>query len=145
MGQKEPDDFATRGFFGIEIDGVNVGTFRAADGLTVQREVVEYHEGGENSRTHKLLGPTRWSNITLSRGLTDNVEFYNWMKQTIEAQEISRKNGSIILYAPDGKAKMRWDFLNGWPCRWEGPRFESMEHEIAIETLEIAHDGFTCK
>src|SRR5512140_2680417 len=90
------DDYFTDAFFKVEIDGLTVADFREADGLSVHREVVEYHEGGENTKTHKLLGPTRFSNIVLRRGVTTNEEFWKWMKQTIDGQTIERKNGALI-------------------------------------------------
>src|SRR5262245_24907507 len=115
--------------FGIELDGIVVAFFKEADGLTVYREVVEYQEGGENTMTHKLLGPTRWSNIVLRMGLTDNEEFWKWMKKTIDGQEIERKNGAVISYSQDGQTPLkRWDFKGGWVCRYEGPRTNSLEN-----------------
>ena len=146
MGKSpHPDEYFVGAYFKVEIDGVAVADFREADGLTVHREVVEYQEGGENSKTHKLLGPTRWSNIVLRRGVSSSVDFWTWMKKTIDAQEIERKNGAIIAVNQKGEPKARWDFVGGWPCRYEGPRMDSLDSEIKIELIEIAHDGFTFK
>jgi phage tail-like protein len=141
----EADDHLVAGYFKVEIDGIAAAEFREAEGLTVQREIIEYQEGGENGRTHKLLGPTRWSNIILRHGMTDNVDFFTWMKKTIAAAPVERKNGSIMLVNQKGDVKVRWDFTNGWLCRWEGPRPDSLQNDVPIETLEIAHDGFEMK
>jgi phage tail-like protein len=145
VGNPHPDEYLGGAQFKIEIDGITVAAFREADGLSVHREVVEYHEGGENTKTHKLLGPTRWSNIVLRRGITDSMDFYDWMKKTIDAATIERKNGAIIATDQKGQPKMRWDFTGGWPCRYEGPRMEALDADLKIELLEIAHDGFEMK
>lgn len=137
-----PDDYLLSNYFVVELDSIQCAAFREADGLTVQREVVEYHEGGENTKMHKLLGPTRWSNIVLKRGFTSSADFWDWMKETIDAQEIKRRNGAIVSYDRKGQESGRWDFTGGWPARYEGPRMDSLQNEIKIELLEIAHDGF---
>jgi phage tail-like protein len=141
----EPDDYLQGAYFVVELDGLMETVFQEAEGLTVTREVVEYHEGGENGKMHKLLGPTRWQNIVLRTGVTWSDDFFKWAKKTIDGQEIERKNGAIVLCDREGKPKIRWDFTNGWPCRWEGPRLSSHDHDLKIELLEIAHDGFEMK
>jgi phage tail-like protein len=55
--------------------------------------------------------------------------------------KIARKNGSIILLNDAGEEKMRWNFQAGWPAKWTGPSFNAMGNEVAIETLEIVHEG----
>lgn len=147
MAIPKPDDYFVVEYFKVEVDGVAVADFREADGLSVSREVIEYHEGGENSKTHKLVGPTRWSNIVLRRGTTVSTDFFDWMKQTIEAAEIPRKNGAVIATDRAGIPKMRWDFKKGWICRYEGPRMDAgaMTGEVKVEMIEIAHDGFEYK
>ncbi|MCA1702769.1 MAG: phage tail protein, partial [Actinobacteria bacterium] len=52
-----------------------------------------------------------------------------------------RRNGSIILRDDAGKDMLRFNFFEGWPCKWEGPAFNAKGSEVAIETLEIAHEG----
>ena len=52
-----------------------------------------------------------------------------------------RKNGSIIVLDTQGQERVRWNFRNGWPTKWDGPDFTSKGNDVAIETLEIAHEG----
>jgi len=54
-----------------------------------------------------------------------------------------RKNGSIVLMDETGEEKLRWNFVNGWPTKWTGPSFNATSNEIAVETLEIVHEGLT--
>jgi phage tail-like protein len=78
--------------------------------------------------------------ISLKRGVTNDAELWAWRKKTIEGT-IERKNGSILLYDDAGKEKVRWNFVGGWPTKWTGPTFNATGNEVAIETLEIAHEG----
>lgn len=127
--------------FKVTIDEIEAADFREAEGLTAQREVVEYQEGGENTRTHKLVGQTRFSNIVLRRGTSASTDLFEWVKKTIDGT-IERKNGAIIALDRKGEPVVRWDFKNAWPCRYEGPDFRAGESEVAIELIELAHDGF---
>ena len=131
--------------FKVKIDGIDgVTDFKAAEGLSVQREVVEVYEGGDNSKHHKLIGGTRYSNIVLRRGTTDNVELFKWVKETIDGK-ITRRDGSVTALNQQGDPVISWEFTRAWPCRYEGSDFHAGTDEVAIETLELAHDGFKKK
>jgi len=141
----ENDKFLQQYRFKVTLDEVEAADFVEARGLTAQRDVVEYHEGGENTRHHKLVGPTRYSNIILAHGTSDSTELWDWIKKAIDG-EVKRKNGSIIALLRNGEpAGIRWDFKNAWPCRYEGPDFKAAVSVMTIETLELAHDGFEMK
>lgn len=139
------DRFNQRYRFQVKIDGLDgVTDFRAIEGLDVQLEVVELYEGGENSRHHKLVGGTRYTNLVLRRGTTDSLELFTWVKETIQGK-ITRRNGSIVALDQKGDPVSRWEFKNAWPCRYEGPDFAAATDELAIEAIELAHDGFEMK
>lgn len=131
--------------FRVEIDGLDgVTDFRAAEGLTVQLDVVELYEGGENSRHHKLIGGTRYGNLVFRRGTTDSLDLYSWVKETVLGN-ITRRNGAVTALNKAGEPVVRWEFKNAWPCRYEGPDFASEANELAVESIELAHDGFEMK
>ena len=128
--------------FIIEIDGQSVGNFNSCTGLTMETDVLEYQEGGENTKVCKFIGQTRQSNIVLERGFSTSKELWEWHREILkESGKVERKNGSIILQDQDGKELMRWNFFRGWPCRWVGPNLSSDDSAIAIEVMEIAHEG----
>lgn len=52
-----------------------------------------------------------------------------------------RKNGSIVLLNDSGDEKMRWNFVSAWPTKWAGPSFNATSNEVAVETLELVHEG----
>jgi phage tail-like protein len=129
----------------LEIDGITQAGFTECSGFGASTDPIEYREGNENPKTdvktvRKLPGLTKFDNISLKWGLTDSHELYNWYRETTKGK-VDRKNGSIILLDLEGKEKVRWNFRNGWPAKWTGPSLNSTGNEVAIETLEIAHEG----
>lgn len=127
--------------FMIEIDGIAQGNFSECTGLDATTESIEYREGGNNLTVRKIPGKTTYGDITLKWGLTDSHELWDWRKQTIQGT-IVRKNGSIVVYDPaNAKEVARWNFVRGWPAKWDGPHFDAKGKDIALETLTIAHEG----
>ena len=126
--------------FRVEIDGLTRAGFREASGLDTTTDVIEYREGSDATTIRKLPGMTKFSNITLKRGVTDDDELMKWRQQVMDGT-IVRKSGSIVVMAEDGSEKLRWNFQEGWPTKWTGPSFNATGNEVAIETLEIAHEG----
>jgi phage tail-like protein len=126
--------------FLVEIDGVTQAGFSDCSGFGSSTDPIEYREGGENKTVRKLPGLTKHTNITLKWGLTDSKELYNWYRDVVNGT-IQRKNGSIIVLDLEGDEKVRWNFFSGWPTKWDGPDFTAKGNDVAIETLEIVHEG----
>ncbi|MDZ7306124.1 MAG: phage tail protein, partial [candidate division KSB1 bacterium] len=96
--------------------------------------------GGVNHASHKFVGRTKQNNITLKWGLTNSRDLYDWYRDVVNGR-IRRRTGSIVVLDLEGNETVRWNFRNGWPTKWEGPAFTAKGNEVAIETLEIAHEG----
>ncbi len=127
--------------FHLEIEGVTQAGFSEVSGLSNETEVIEYREGGDKVNTaRKLPGLTKYGNLVLKRGVTADNSLWNWRKTVIEGA-VERRSGSIILLDESRTEILRWNFFNGWPCKWEGPALKAKSNEVAIETLEIAHEG----
>lgn len=127
--------------FLVEIDGITIANFMECSGLESETEVLEYREGGEPNVVRKLPGLTFYTNILLMRGVSDSKELYEWRKNVINGQ-IARKNGSIVLLNEKREEVARWNFREGWPCRMSGPDLSALESDVAIEEIEICHEGF---
>jgi phage tail-like protein len=132
------------GRFLVEIGSEVVANFQECTGLTVEVEVQEYVEGGNNEFVHKLPGRMKYTNITLKRGISDNPQFATW-RPKIEGGKISvePKNLSIILFNHAGETVKRWEVTDAYPVKWTGPDMRASSMEVAIETLEIAHSGWS--
>lgn len=132
-------------WFGVEFQGSVSGAFRECSGLGSENEVVEYKASGEKGDfvVKKVPGRLKWNNITLKRGITDSMDLWKWRK-LVEQGNVTeaRKNGSITMYDTKGTEIARWNFTNAWPSKLTGPSANAGNNEVAIEELEIAHEGY---
>jgi phage tail-like protein len=126
--------------FLVELDGITQAGFSDCSGFGASTDPIEYREGGENKTPRKLPGLTKFSNITLKWGLTDSRELYDWYRDVVNGK-IQRKNGSIVVLDLEGNEKVRWNFLNAWPTKWDGPDFTAKGNDIAIDMLELVVEG----
>lgn len=124
--------------FLVEIDGITQAGFSDCTGFGASNDPIEYREGGFPENTvRKLPGQTKYPNITLKWGLTDSRELYDWYRDVTKGK-IDRKSGSIILIDLEGKEKIRWNFFEAWPTKWDSVDFSAKGTDVAIETLELA-------
>jgi phage tail-like protein len=128
--------------FYVIFDGEAQGVFTEVSGLQIEVDIMEYQEGGNNSFIHRLPGFTKISTITLKRGMTKSNEFFKWCAATASGT-ITRRHISIVMYDTAGNELMHWDFPYAYPVKWIGPQFRASEAAVAIETLELAHEGMT--
>jgi phage tail-like protein len=132
-------------WFGVEFQGQVVGAFRECTGLGSENEVVEYKASGQKGEfvIKKVPGRLKWNNITLKRGITDAMDMWKWRK-LIEQGNIdsARKNGTITMYNQQGTAVAKWNFTNAWPSKLTGPSANAGNNEVAIEELELTHEGY---
>jgi phage tail-like protein len=127
--------------FAVEIDSVFAAGFNEASGLQAEIEVQEYREGGVNEYIHKRAGPARYpSNLILKKGITDSAELWSWYCNVLQGQ-IERKSLAVVLMDSTGAEKRRWTFQNAYPVKWAGPDFKAQSSEVAIESMELAHEG----
>lgn len=128
--------------FLVEIDGIARGAFQEVSGLDSSIEVIEQRHGGENITTRKYPGQVKFSNISLKWGMAEDTDLYEWHRQWATGDPAAeRKSGSIVLLDRRGEEKARWNFFEAWPAKWDGPGLNAEGSEIAIEMLELAHEG----
>jgi phage tail-like protein len=127
--------------FLLDWGGTRVG-FTEVTGLDSQVEVIEYREG--NSKEYSKLkqpGLRKFSNITLKRGtMGDDKEFYLWIRG-VNLQTVDRRNITISLLNEAHEPVFSWKVKNAWPVKVQASDLKADGNEIAIETLEIAHEG----
>jgi phage tail-like protein len=127
--------------FRLEIDGLTVGSFRECSGLAADGNSVDYREGTDIPRSvRKLIGLQSYPNVTLKRGYTTNPELWNWYKNIVNGIS-DRRNGSVILMDEQRKDVMRWSIENMWIKKIEAPSFNATANEVAVETVELVHEG----
>lgn len=126
--------------FLVEIDGITRAAFQECSGFNSTIEVIDYREGGENTTMRKLPGKTSYDNISLRWGMTDDNELYQWHREATRGN-VERKTGSIVLLDNRGDEVARWNFIRAWPTAYTGPDLNATANEVAIESLELAHEG----
>src|SRR4029450_8276475 len=126
--------------FLVEIDSISRAAFHEASGFDSSIDVIEHREGGENTTARKLPGQTKFSNITLKWGITGDTELYDWHRAAVEG-DLQRKTGSIGPLGRKGEEVARWNFKRGWPAKYMASELNAEGNDVAIETLEIAHEG----
>lgn len=133
------DPYAQFNFL-IEIDGITRGAFTEASGLAAEQEIIDYREGNEDTVVRKLPGLKTFTKIMLKRGWTQDAELWLWRKTAIDGK-VERKAGAIIVLDEAREEALRFQFKEGWICKWEGPQLNSTTNEAAIESIEICHEG----
>jgi len=115
--------------------------FKSVSGLRYETEVVPVLAGGVNDKTFNLVGATKWPNLVLKQGFTKSSQLIKWRQDWITGAARSRLPGKITLLDTALQPQAVWSFDRGWPCKWDISEFDASKSELAIETLEIAHDG----
>lgn len=130
--------------FQVDVGGVT-GFFMTIDGLGSETETTDHKimaAQGKESITRKIPGRLTWGDITLKRGLTSNMDFYNWAKLALDGKlSEARANGSIIMYDEALTQIAVWEFNNAWCSKISGPSFSSESNEVAVEEFTIVHEG----
>lgn len=128
--------------FCVDIEGVAVAAFRECSGLNGEIQIETYQEGGLNEHEHKLPGRVKYGNLTLRGGTSSTVDLWEWF-HTVSTGRVERKNVSVVMYLADAGEAMRWNLQAAYPVRWQGPEFTAGDPNVAIQTLELAHNGIT--
>lgn len=126
--------------FRLEIDGIQQAGFSEATVPDTSTDVIEYREGNETTTARKLPGLNKYGNISLKWGTTDSLDLYTWRKQIIDGNT-QRKNIAIIVLDEAGNDKARFEFANAWPSKYDPADLNATGNAVAIETLEIVHEG----
>ncbi len=133
------------GNFLVEISGITASAFSEVSGLEASIDVIDYRTGDSAENTpQKLPGLNRYSNITLKRGFTSDFSLWNWINGALTGAVV-RATVQITLRDQADNPVWIWQLKNAWPCRWSGPLLVANSSDVAIETLEITHEGLESK
>ena len=129
--------------FVVQWGGTRIG-FQEVSGLNIQADAVEYREGSNpESQPLKMPGQIHYSNIVLKRGIVakDN-DFFAWIN-TIKLSKVERRDIVVQLLNENHEPVVVWKIRNAFPVRYSGPVLLANASEVAMEELELAHDGLT--
>ena len=129
--------------FRVEWGGTRIG-FSEVTGLTQEIQAIEYRDGSfPEYSSIKMPGLRKYSNITLKRGVvkSDN-DFFNWLS-TVKLNTIERRDLTISLLDENHEPVMTWKIQSAFPVKVEGPQLKAAGNEVAIESIELAHEGLS--
>jgi phage tail-like protein len=128
--------------FAVVVDGVDLGGWASCQGLQVNFNLVERKEGGVNDRTVWLPNRISYPKIVLTRAMTsaDSAKVTKWLSSMVDKD----KGGTakITLFDAHNDEVASWSLQNVLPNMWKGPALNAMSREVALETLELVHEGF---
>jgi phage tail-like protein len=149
----------------VEVLGVLVAEFQECSGLGSERELEEVTEGGTNDFVWLLPKAIKHSTITLKKGITYNRELWRWFRwgqfdgqvwgfSTLPGSGMAISllklagilvplgtSVSIVLGTVDGKVAKHWNLIGAIPVKWVGPELTAGSDQVAVETLEVRHQG----
>jgi phage tail-like protein len=141
MPGRREHDTAVGHSFGLELDGVRATMLTEVSGLGWEREVIEVREGGDpDATTRRLPGRMKPGEVTLTRGLTTDLSFEQWMRDPVPVGR-PRPAVSVALFDRQGRAVARFHLENAWPSKLEVTGLRSGGTEVAVETLTLVHEG----
>lgn len=130
-------------YFQVKLGDTEVA-FQEVSGLDIEAQIIEYRHGNSKEfSTIKMPGIKKTGNVTLKKGVfvKDN-SFWDWFSQ-INMNTIERKTVVISLLDEGGNPTMVWTLNNAWPTKITGTDMKSDGNEVAVETIEVAHEGLT--
>jgi phage tail-like protein len=136
-----PQDVLINYRFHVEVQGIVSAYFTECDGLSLEREIVEYKEGGTNDYVYQFSGRVSQQKVRLRRGLGYDDDLWAWFRRGILTGKVLRKNVTIHVKNPERKTVQRWELLSAFPAKYEGPDLKSEQAVAALELLELAHHG----
>jgi phage tail-like protein len=117
-----------------------LGGFTECSGLETTLETEDYREGGNNGLVRKFPTRTTWANVRLKRGVATSDQLWVWHYDYVLGHG-KRRDGVITLQNDRFQTVKAWRFMRGLPVKWVGPSMNAMQGQVAIEELEIAHEG----
>jgi phage tail-like protein len=122
------------------IADIALGGFSECSGLETTLDVEEYREGGRNGEVLQFPTRVRWSKLTLKKGMGAGTDLWDWHYGFVVGQG-RRRDGVIALMNELQLPSHIWYFRRGLPTRYSGPSLNATQSAVAIETIEIAHEG----
>jgi phage tail-like protein len=127
--------------FLVEIEGEAAAAFSEAELPEGRIEVVAYREGSDRVNAARLLpGRVEYGSLVLRRGFAGDASLFQWW-QAVSQGTLDRRNVSVVLLDEQSQEVARWNLRRAWPTKYAAPSLNALGNEVAIETLELAHEG----
>lgn len=133
--------------FHFRVEFINIGNdndmrFQSVGGLNMELDVENIKEGGQNLFEHKLPGRSKFSDLTLKRGILLDSELIKWVKEALYDKEFKPVNMNISLLNSSHQPLLTWKVFRAWPRKWNVSDLNASENSVMVETLEIVYNHF---
>ena len=140
MARRPNDPFVNFNFL-VESGGLIAAGFSEITGMNAEVQAVEYREGKDPySNTRKLPGLSKYGNVTLKRGVVIEQDFFKWFMSGVEG-DVIRRDISILLLDEQRQEKVRYNLSQAWPVKFIAPDLKASANEIAVNAIELSHEG----
>ena len=129
-------------FQGLDKEDIDV-RFQSVTGLAIDMQTQSVNEGGEHRFEHVLPTRTKYSNLVLKRGLTQNSKLIEWCNDAFQTLTIYPKDVLVHLLNEEHEALMTWNIVQAWPKKWSVSDFNAEKGALVLETLELQYQYFT--
>ncbi|MBM0744558.1 phage tail protein [Phormidium sp. CLA17] len=136
-------NYVTTNRFYVEMERLVTAAFSECSGLDVEIEKEVYQEGGLNNQQRIFLKQTKFGDITLKRGITDDPVFWDWIRQSVTAGNYRRRNINILVFNQAGETMQAWKLIGAVPVKWKTPSLNADSSTVALEELVLAYEGLT--
>ncbi|HXF62548.1 MAG TPA: phage tail protein [Caldilineaceae bacterium] len=129
--------------FALEVNNMT-GYFTEVTGISSDNAVATHKVVSPDGKEVTLQVPGRCDGgeMTFKRGLTTNVEFWEWREKVVTGHVAeARVDGSVIMFNREYQEVRRWNFINAWPSKISGPVIAADSNDLTIEELTIVHEG----
>lgn len=132
--------------FRVEFENGVIAAFSEVSGLDTEQGVIDYRTGDEETVMRKIPGLRKHPNVMLKRGIVGGTGLFAWRKQVADGignLDDSEGKTTVAIHLLDEKRNVvaTWKLKKAWPVKWSGPALGSSKNEMAIESLELAHEG----
>ncbi len=128
--------------FGVSKDKNDV-RFQTVSGLSVEYDMEEFKEGGENRFTHKLPVRTKYADLVLKRGMLTDSAVIAWFFDAFRERQFAPTDVNVILMNADGEPLRSWKIAQAIPKKWSISDLNSGENSVVIESMELSYRYFT--
>lgn len=136
--------YITTNRFYVGLESTISASFSECQGLGVRVKYETYYEGGVNDQQRIFLGQPEFTEVTLKRGMSDDLVFWEWAAQVMKTDSvkaIERRNVNIVVFNQAGETMQCWTLIGAVPVGWKAPALTADSSTVAIEELTLIYEG----
>lgn len=139
--QQQQFNYVTANRFYVQMEDQIAASFSECSGLGVKLQYERQIEGGINDQQRVVLGDPEFSDVTLKRGITNSITFWEWMNSVLSSETNKRRNVGILLFNQAGEIMQNWTLIGAIPVGWKVDSLQASSDNVLLEELTLAYEG----